>query len=124
MTVRMDIPEGPAPHLIVETREGVAYVTLNRPEKRNAMSPELNEEMRATVEALATDARCSVLILTGAGDAFASILILGLRVGWPLATTLDHAQAFASELVQRRGATLSDPGLYRAFAKQWGLTTG
>jgi len=59
----------------------------------------------------------------GAGDAFASVLILGLRVGWPLVTTLEHAQAFASELVQRRGATLSDPQLYRSFAEQWGLTT-
>jgi fructokinase len=59
----------------------------------------------------------------GAGDAFASILILGLRVGWPLATTLEHAQAFASELVQQRGATLSDPQLYRSFAERWGLTT-
>jgi fructokinase len=65
-----------------------------------------------------------VVDAVGAGDAFAAILILGLRVGWPLATTLEHAQAFASELVQRRGATLSDPQLYRSFAKQWGLITG
>jgi len=58
--------------VLVDFDDGIAWVTLNRPEKRNAMSPELNEEMRATVEALATDARCSVLILTGAGDAFAA----------------------------------------------------
>jgi trans-feruloyl-CoA hydratase/vanillin synthase len=47
-------------------------VTLNRPDKRNAMSPKLNEEMRDTVETLATDERCGVLVLTGAGDAFAA----------------------------------------------------
>jgi fructokinase len=65
-----------------------------------------------------------VVDAVGAGDAFASILILGIRLGWPLAATLERAQDFASELVQRRGATVSDPGFYRAFAEQWGLTSG
>jgi trans-feruloyl-CoA hydratase/vanillin synthase len=36
------------------------------------MSPALNEEMAATVAALATDERCKVFVLTGAGDAFAA----------------------------------------------------
>jgi trans-feruloyl-CoA hydratase/vanillin synthase len=58
--------------VLVDFDEGIAWVTLNRPEKRNAMSPALNQEMRATVEALATDERCGVLVLTGAGDAFAA----------------------------------------------------
>jgi trans-feruloyl-CoA hydratase/vanillin synthase len=54
----------------VEFEDGIAWVTLNRPEKRNAMSPALNEEMLATVQALATDERCGVFVLTGAGDSF------------------------------------------------------
>jgi trans-feruloyl-CoA hydratase/vanillin synthase len=58
--------------VLVEFEDGIAWVTLNRPEKRNAMSPELNEEMKHTVEALATDERCGVLVLTGAGDSFAA----------------------------------------------------
>src|SRR6476646_10839449 len=37
--------------VLVDFDDGIAWVTLNRPEKRNAMSPALNEEMRATVEA-------------------------------------------------------------------------
>jgi trans-feruloyl-CoA hydratase/vanillin synthase len=45
---------------------------MNRPEKRNAMSPALNKEMRDTVEALATDERCGVFVLTGAGESFAA----------------------------------------------------
>jgi len=57
----------------------------------------------------------------GAGDAFASILILGLRLGWPLVTTIERAQTFSSELVQQRGATISDIGFYRSFAEQWSL---
>lgn len=63
-----------------------------------------------------------VVDAVGAGDAFASVLVLGLRLGWPLATTMERAQAFASELVQRRGATVSDPELYRSYQKEWALT--
>lgn len=58
--------------VLVEFDDGIAWVTLNRPEKRNAMSPALNEEMLATVNALATDERCGVFVLTGAGDSFAA----------------------------------------------------
>src|SRR5690349_1222885 len=58
--------------VLVDFDDGIAWVTLNRPDKRNAMSPTLNEEMRATVEALAVDERCGVFVLTGAGDSFAA----------------------------------------------------
>jgi trans-feruloyl-CoA hydratase/vanillin synthase len=56
----------------VEFDEGIAWVFLNRPEKRNAMSPTLNSEMTETLEALEIDERCKVLVLTGAGDAFSA----------------------------------------------------
>jgi trans-feruloyl-CoA hydratase/vanillin synthase len=59
-------------NVLVEFEDGIAWVTLNRPEKRNAMSPALNEEMRDTVWALATDDRCGVFVLTGAGESFAA----------------------------------------------------
>jgi trans-feruloyl-CoA hydratase/vanillin synthase len=58
--------------VLVEFDEGIAWVTLNRPDKRNAMSPALNEEMLRTVTALSTDERCGVLVLTGAGDSFSA----------------------------------------------------
>ncbi len=50
----------------------VAWVTLNRPEKRNAMNPALNARMLAVLEALEGDARCGVLVLTGAGNSFSA----------------------------------------------------
>jgi trans-feruloyl-CoA hydratase/vanillin synthase len=50
----------------------VAWVTLNRPEKRNAMNPALNARMLEVLETLEGDARCGVLVLTGAGDAFSA----------------------------------------------------
>ena len=56
----------------VDLKEGIAWVTLNRPEKRNAMSPTLNREMLETLDALEVDDRCRVLVLTGAGDSFSA----------------------------------------------------
>ncbi len=58
--------------VLVEFEDGIAWVYFNRPEKRNAMSIELNREMRATIEYLATDDRCRVLVLSGKGEAFAA----------------------------------------------------
>ena len=57
-------------HVAVTFEDGIAWVTLNRPEKRNAMSPALNREMMAVVDALESDERCGVLVLTGEGEAF------------------------------------------------------
>lgn len=58
----------------VEFDEGIAWVTMNRPEKRNAMSPTLNREMLEVLEALEVDSRCGVVVLTGAGDSFLSLI--------------------------------------------------
>jgi feruloyl-CoA hydratase/lyase len=63
-------PEPWGNNVLVEFEERIAWVILNRPAKRNAMSPALNAEMRATIEALATDERCGVLVITGAGESF------------------------------------------------------
>jgi feruloyl-CoA hydratase/lyase len=59
-------------NVLVDFEDGIAWVTLNRPDKKNAMSPALNEEMLATVIRLATDERCRVFVLTGAGESFAA----------------------------------------------------
>lgn len=54
----------------VKVEGGIAWVTLNRPEKRNAMSPTLNSEMIQVLEALEMDPEAGVLVLTGAGSAW------------------------------------------------------
>jgi len=54
----------------VEVEGGIAWVTFNRPEKRNAMSPTLNAEMVDVLETLELDREAQVLVLTGAGDAW------------------------------------------------------
>ncbi len=54
----------------IERDEGIAWVILNRPEKRNAMSPTLNREMLEVLEELEVDDSVGVVVLTGAGDSF------------------------------------------------------
>jgi len=53
-----------------------------------------------------------VVDTVGAGDAFASVTLLGLIHGWPPATILERAQAFAARIVGRRGATSADRAIY------------
>lgn len=67
------------------------------------------------------DAAVPVVDTVGAGDAFASVLILGLLRDWPVAATLARAQQFASLLVGQRGATLADERAYAALRTEWGL---
>ena len=57
-------------NVLVQFEDGIAWVTLNRPEKRNCMSPALNDEMVEVLDALEITTIVQVLVLTGAGDAF------------------------------------------------------
>jgi enoyl-CoA hydratase/carnithine racemase len=50
--------------------EGVATLTLNRPEKLNALTPALFVELRAHVEDIATDSSIGCVVLAGAGRSF------------------------------------------------------
>lgn len=62
--------EGRWQTVTVEVEGGIAWVTLNRPEKRNAMSPTLNREMRDVLETVEQDGDARVLVLTGAGTSW------------------------------------------------------
>ena len=54
----------------VEKEDGITWVILNRPEKRNAMNPQLHYDMLDAITELETDDETRVLILTGAGDSW------------------------------------------------------
>ncbi|WP_445620463.1 p-hydroxycinnamoyl CoA hydratase/lyase [Kushneria sp. Sum13] len=56
----------------VTVEDGIAWVTLNRPDKRNAMSPTLNREMIDVLETLELDENARVLVLSGAGESFSA----------------------------------------------------
>src|SRR5215216_4101513 len=70
-------PERPGPPpsadegvVLYEKRDRIAYVKINRPEARNAVSPEVHRAMIAAWADFAEDDSVDVAILTGAGDAF------------------------------------------------------
>ncbi len=62
-----------------------------------------------------------VVDTVGAGDAFASVMILGLVSQWPMPLTLQRAQEFASAIVAQRGATVNAPEFYEQFINRWQL---
>ncbi|MFC1628006.1 carbohydrate kinase [Gemmatimonadota bacterium] len=62
-----------------------------------------------------------VVDTVGAGDAFTSVLILGLSHNWPLEQMVQRAQDFASLIVCQQGATIHNPGFYQAIIADWGL---
>ncbi|MCB1750898.1 MAG: carbohydrate kinase [Gammaproteobacteria bacterium] len=64
-------------------------------------------------------AETRVVDTVGAGDAFASVCILGLHSDWPYGLIIERAQRFAAVLVGSRGATLDDPELYNALLAEW-----
>ena len=58
--------------VLVEKEGGVTTLTLNDPERRNALSMELVDELVAAVEAIKADPDVLAVILTGTGKAFSS----------------------------------------------------
>ena len=59
-----------APVLVSELAPQIALVTLNRPERLNALTREMVAELNATLERLARDPECRAVVLTGAGRGF------------------------------------------------------
>jgi enoyl-CoA hydratase/carnithine racemase len=55
-------------HLLYEERNGVAYVTLNRPEVLNAFNPEMAAELGLLWRDLRSNGDVGVVVVTGAGD--------------------------------------------------------
>lgn len=64
--------------LITEQRGAVLLLTLNRPEKANALHPDLIAKLTSTLEAAAENPEVNVLIITGAGKSFCAGLDLGV----------------------------------------------
>lgn len=56
--------------LLCEIRDGVAIITLNRPEARNALSDELSPALRTAIRQMGEDDRVGAVLITGAGTAF------------------------------------------------------
>jgi enoyl-CoA hydratase/carnithine racemase len=58
--------------LQVDIHEGIATLTLSRPERKNALNTEMKQALEDAIVALRADASVRALVLTGAGGAFCS----------------------------------------------------
>jgi len=76
-----------------EPRPGVALLTLNRPERLNAMSHELVADLHAALDDVHADRACRVVVLTGAGRGFCAGLDLKDGATVPGTEGLGRAQA-------------------------------
>jgi len=77
--------------ILVSEEEGVRRITLNRPERRNAMTPEMLVELIAAMEeAAASD--CRVVVFAGAGEAFCAGLDLSALQAMNNKTAVEHTE--------------------------------
>jgi enoyl-CoA hydratase/carnithine racemase len=77
-------------HVIYEQLDNIAVVTMNRPERLNAMGTEGGQELQHALQAAEDDQQVRVVILTGAGDR-------AFSVGADLKDTSTHASESAAE---------------------------
>ncbi len=103
----------------LERTPPVAWVTLNRPDQRNALSLELMRHLTATLEALAADEQIKVIVLQGSGPAFCAGHDIRQLVGED--ATIHHFRTIFSTCARMMGLlhTLPQP----VIAKVHGIAT-
>jgi enoyl-CoA hydratase/carnithine racemase len=84
-----------------EALPGLATITLNRPEKLNAISFRMHRELQQACRELNEDPDVRVVIVTGAGRAFSAGADLGDSAAGPGATPLPRADEQESALAER-----------------------
>jgi methylglutaconyl-CoA hydratase len=95
----MGAPLRPAIHYAV--KPPLAVITLDRPERRNAMNPEMVAELTDSLQAAAADSRCRAVLLRAEGPAFCSGMDLdSLRrmLGQPFEANLEDSRRMATLL--------------------------
>ena len=78
--------------ILYSVAEGIARITLNRPEKRNALNPELIAALKESLEASAKDEMVRAVLITGAGKDFCSGMDLASLDRTADAGVLDHLE--------------------------------
>ena len=68
-------------NLLFETEGPIGVITLNRPQRRNALSLEMMQELIACLNAVAQDSAVRAVVLAAAGKVFSSGHDLGQMVG-------------------------------------------
>ena len=137
------------PGAVVEDLRGTDYVKLNRDELRE-LAPGADDAARVADLIENAGIREAVILTAGAegaaihtvagrrfeqpapevenlqdpvgaGDAFASVVILGVLKAWPWPVTLERALGFAARVCTLQGATTADADFYTAARRSWGI---
>jgi enoyl-CoA hydratase/carnithine racemase len=58
--------------IILEIEDGIAWITLNNPDKYNALDTEMRRELKRCLEDLSKDNTIRVVVIKGAGDSFSA----------------------------------------------------
>ena len=58
--------------VLLERRDGVAWITLNRPDRLNAYNVAMRDDLFAALDAVADDGALRAMVLAGAGPAFST----------------------------------------------------
>jgi enoyl-CoA hydratase/carnithine racemase len=107
--------------LRADRRGAVLLCTLDRPEKRNALDPDLIRELSSTLQDAGTDASLNVVVLTGAGRTFCSGLDLTHLADREPHQGVDYLRSFfnlfrqVSELPQPVIAAINGPAIAAGF---------
>lgn len=91
--------------ILYQSSDGIAWITLNRPEKRNALNDGLVEELKRSLSAAESDESVRVAVIRGAGRDFCAGADLSQLQKLAGATVLDNladASGFAAMLQQIR----------------------
>jgi methylglutaconyl-CoA hydratase len=103
----------------VERRGKVGWVTLDRPEKKNALDQRMADELRGAIESLGADIAIRAIALTGRGDDFcagADLEALERMLGAGESTHRRDAEALGGVFLAMRGVRCPVVGVIRGRA--------
>jgi enoyl-CoA hydratase/carnithine racemase len=66
------MPDNNLINATIDEKEGIAWLTLSRPEKKNALSITLLAELSSILRSLAENDKIRCIVTTGAGDSYSS----------------------------------------------------
>ena len=98
------------PKVLYEKRDRVAYVTINRPEAKNAIDPETHQLLWQTWEDFRDDDALDVAILTGAGDAFCGCFAASLAERRTISHQFYQARKDVDEWMRLAASVLAQHG--------------
>ncbi|MDX1694682.1 MAG: carbohydrate kinase [Ketobacteraceae bacterium] len=100
-----------------KAKHNVVHLLVTRGEQGAMLSDSVGEWLRVAPPSYQTRVQDTV----GAGDAFASVMLLGFVNDWDLGVAMKRAQDFANYIVMQRGAITTNQATYRDFRHLWNI---